>query len=223
MEIAIGSAGASASGDYNQYGGSGDSTKRSLFVFGSFSEGMVHFKKIESFVVRQRPATVTGGVYRFPSGRLVFSNEGTQTISGWVVEIKSADILLALLDEFHGIHRADPEKALHQRLEIQTFVDDGDITLAQAYCINLNKMPRGTVLVEGGDWEKSLQEKPPLFSQLTERQRAYIQRLGASCGREIVPIDLGLYRELMHLEIVVDKGRRLALTSLGQELYRMLV
>jgi hypothetical protein len=65
-----------------------------------------------------------------------------------------------------------------------------------------------------------------IYSRLTAKQKAYIQRLGLSTGRskgrEIVPIDLGLYRELMHLEIVVDKGRRLALTELGQELCRML-
>jgi hypothetical protein len=61
-----------------------------------------------------------------------------------------------------------------------------------------------------------------MTSKLTEKQATYIQRLGRSSGREIVPIDLTLYRELMNLELIVDKGRRLALSKLGQEVFRHL-
>lgn len=58
--------------------------------------------------------------------------------------------------------------------------------------------------------------------QLTEKQRQYIVKLGNSSGRDILPINLDLYRELIKLELVKDKGRRLALTTLGQDVFRSL-
>lgn len=61
-----------------------------------------------------------------------------------------------------------------------------------------------------------------LTESFWERQKSYVQKLGLTLGREIVPIDLPLYRELMNLELIVDKGRRLALSKLGQEVYRYL-
>ncbi len=57
---------------------------------------------------------------------------------------------------------------------------------------------------------------------LTEKQRLYIQKLGTTTGRKIVPIDLTLYRELMKLNLIEDKGRRVALTKLGTEVFRQL-
>lgn len=197
-------------------------TRNKLFVFGSFAPGMVHFGKIEAYVLESRDAFVRGNVYRLPSGVPVLSGDGMQAISGLVVTLKNHEILLALLDEFHGVHRADPEKSLFFRETVQVFYEEGGAEPVDAFVINPQRMPRGTRLVEDGDWRKSLEEKPPLLVRLSERQRNYIQKLGASSSRDIVPIDLNLYRELMHLEIVIDKGRRLALTSLGQELYRFL-
>ncbi len=52
--------------------------------------------------------------------------------------------------------------------------------------------------------------------ELSPRQATYVKRLSQITGREIVPIDLDLYRELLKLEIIIDKGRRLALTKLGK-------
>lgn len=57
---------------------------------------------------------------------------------------------------------------------------------------------------------------------LTEKQASYIKRLNHTSGREIIPIDLNLYRELMKLELIVDKGRRLALSKLGKEVAKSL-
>ena len=69
-----------------------------------------------------------------------------------------------------------------------------------------------------------MKNDPPVTTQLTEKQITYILKLGAVKGRDIVPInDLTLYRELMKLELIVDKGRRLALSSLGKEVYNHLV
>lgn len=52
---------------------------------------------------------------------------------------------------------------------------------------------------------------------LSPAQKAYVLKLGECKGREIVPINLDLYRQLIKLELVVDKGRRLALSSLGKQ------
>ena len=58
---------------------------------------------------------------------------------------------------------------------------------------------------------------------LSEQQKNYIIKLGGSRGRDVVPINLGLYRELMQLDLIVDKGRRLALTKRGKDIYQDLV
>ena len=65
-------------------------------------------------------------------------------------------------------------------------------------------------------------EWPSIVNQLTERQSSYIRKLSQTTGRDIVPIDLDLYRELMKLNLIVDKGRRLALSKLGKEIARFL-
>ena len=89
------------------------------------------------------------------------------------------------------------------------------------YYLNPKKLPTTARLISDGDWESQIQG-PKFADQLTERQRHYIRKLGAATGREVVPIDLPLYRELMNLELIVDKGRRLALSKFGQEVCRYL-
>ena len=49
-----------------------------------------------------------------------------------------------------------------------------------------------------------------------------ILKLGASSGRDIVPINLDIYRDLLNKGLIVDKGRRLALTNLGFDVYKYL-
>jgi gamma-glutamylcyclotransferase (GGCT)/AIG2-like uncharacterized protein YtfP len=151
-----------------------------------------------------------------------FSSDGIQPISGSLVILENHDINMALLDQFHGVNRADVDKGLFLRESVQALLDDGSEDFADAYCLNLKRIPRGAVRIENGDWRSSMEASPPLLGRLGSRQRNYIQKLGACSGRDIVPIDLALYRELLSLEIVVDKGRRLALTPLGQEIYRFL-
>ena len=74
-----------------------------------------------------------------------------------------------------------------------------------------------------GDWQRSLHENPPLPSRLNEKQKHYLGKLSAITGREILPIhDLTMYRELMKLELIVDKGRRIALSKFGHEVCRYL-
>ena len=198
-------------------------TATRFFVYGSLCEGMVHFAKIQNFIESSIFARIQGSAYRLKVGFPALLKEGRDLIPGQLVELKGSELLIGLLDEFFGFNRNDPEKSLYSRDEIEVYPEGAtEPVKAWAYFLSPTKLPMNAVRIPGGDWKKSLEEKPSLIQQLTEKQTTYIQKLGKSVGREIVPIDLALYRELMNLELIVDKGRRLALSKLGQEVFRHL-
>lgn len=197
-------------------------TTTRFFVYGSLCEGMVHFSKIQSFIVSSVPAQIRATAFRLKVGFPALINSGADVISGHLVELRSSDLLIGLLDEFFGFNQMDPTKSLYHRQETLVSIEGGDIEKAWVYFLNPAKLPANATPIHGGDWAKSLEEQPDLTQKLTDKQKGYISKLGASSGREIVPIDLQLYRELMNLELIVDKGRRLALSKLGHEVYRHL-
>lgn len=208
-----------------------------LFVYGSLSEGMVHYNKIAEFVQNARPGVILGHCFRLPVGYPVFVAhcEATADLKlaptpGVLLELKAPELLYKLLDEYHGVSALTPEKSLFFKTPIKVQLigadgtpDSGETVDAVTYAMNPAKLPPQAEYLPNGDWLASLKERPALPDTLTEKQTTYIKRLGASTGREIVPIDLALYRELMKLDLIVDKGRRLALTKLGKEVYRYLV
>ena len=55
--------------------------------------------------------------------------------------------------------------------------------------------------------------------ELTERERSYLKKIGEA-GRKTMNYDLDLCRRLERAELVIDKGRRFALTKLGQKIYQ---
>jgi len=197
-------------------------TTTRFFVFGSLCEGMVHFSKIQSFIESSAPAQIRATAYRLKVGFPAIINSGVDLISGHLVELRSSDILIALLDEFFGYNPQDPAKSLYHRQETLVTMQDGSDEKAWAYFLNPMKLPVNAAPIQGGDWKKSLEDQPAMTQKLTDKQKCYISKLGSSSGREIVPIDLQLYRELMNLELIVDKGRRLALSKLGHEVFRHL-
>ncbi|NUN06865.1 MAG: gamma-glutamylcyclotransferase [Bdellovibrio sp.] len=198
-------------------------TTTRFFVYGSFCEGMVHFSKIQNFMESSVFARAKATAYRLKVGFPVIVKGGGDLVPGQLVELKTSEILLSLLDEFFGFNRQTPEMSLYSREEIEVFPEGTSQGIkAWAYFLNPLKLPVNAAVIPGGDWKKSMEERPVLTSQLTDKQATYIQRLGRSTGREIVPIDLTLYRELMNMELIVDKGRRLALSKLGQEVFRHL-
>ena len=197
-------------------------TEMKFFVYGSLCEGLVHFNKIKEFVLESAPASLRAQAYRLNVGYPVVLEAGEQKIDGQFLRLKGSEILLALLDSFHGELSKMGKVGLHYRAEKTILLQDGQEESAWVYFLNPQQLPPSALCLEDGDWRKSLSEKPPMTQFLSEKQRNYILRLGASSGREIVPIDLGLYRELMNLELIVDKGRRLALSKLGNEVYRFL-
>lgn len=196
-------------------------TEFRLFVYGSMSEGMVHYPRIAEFVLSAEEAQVRGRAYRLKVGFPVVTDEAEDLIPGQVLKINGNSLLLSLLDEFHGVRAEEPDKSLFFRREVDVQTQN-ERQRAWVYFANPRKISLGASIIEGGDWRNTLAAEPVLTAKLSERQKQYIQRLGASTGREIVPIDLALYRELMNLEMIVDKGRRLALSKLGHEVYRYL-
>lgn len=192
-----------------------------LFVVGSFAEGMVHFSRIQSFVVGAENAQAKGQLYKLKVGFPVFTTEGNAVVLGQLLNLASSDTLWGILDELHGVNLADPQKGLYFRKSIEV-ISNGEIILAQVYDINSQKIPKTAVPFESTDWQEWMVNNPPLTENLSADQKQYIKKLGLSSGREIVPINLSLYRELMKLELIVDKGRRLALSSLGKEAFRFL-
>lgn len=192
-----------------------------VFVYGSMTEGMIHFGKIQAAVVSSQRAKTYGAAYKLKVGYPILLKDGQSLIPGQVIEIKSADLMMGLLDEFYGFSAVEPQKSLHFRERITVTLENGAQEDCWAYFLNPKKLPTTAVKIESHEWEPALRA-PKFTQQLTERQVTYIRKLGTVTGREVVPIDLPLYRELMNLELIVDKGRRLALSKFGQEVYRYL-
>ncbi|MBC7459029.1 MAG: gamma-glutamylcyclotransferase [Bdellovibrionaceae bacterium] len=193
-------------------------------MIGSWTEGMVHFQKLAPYILSFEKAYINATVYRLPVGFPVIVNQENQKVYGQLIEIKVENTLLALMDTLHGVYPTDASKGLHIRSEIEVIKISGGSELSQVYFFNPKKITSKAVLLQNAEWRTSLEEQPPLPQTLTEKQRTYVLKLGAAKGRDIVPIqDLSLYRELMKLELIVDKGRRLALSNLGKEVYNHLV
>lgn len=197
-------------------------TAKAFFAYGSFCQGFVHHEKIQAFIRDIEPATVKATCYRLKSGFPVLVEGGYDDCVGEYVHADLSATQEALIDELNGFNPLALEKSLSIKKTISVRLSDGELREALIYFLNPLRLPAGSQKIPGGDWRSVLQNDGTLVSKLTERQRNYIQKLGQSSGREIVPIDLPLYRELMGLELIVDKGRRLALSKLGQEVFRYL-
>ncbi len=211
-------------------------TSLKLFVYGSFCEGMVHYSRLEPYVVSAKPGSIKGRAYAlevgFPAVVLrgddrVISfmgdrvNEQADYIDGQLLELEASPIFFKLLDEFHGFSPLIPEKSLYWRSPIIVDCESEQVE-AEIYSLNPAKLPRNAKLIEKGDWKMRLSQQPAITKSLSSTQAEFVQKLGDSGGRDILPIDLEVYRQLMKLDLIVDKGRRLALTKLGKEVYRYL-
>lgn len=193
----------------------------SIFLCSSLADGDFFLDKIQNLIVSTELATIQAAVYRSKVGFPMLVKTGVDEVQGTLVHLISSDMVGHILDELMGFFPQNPAQGLtHKELAlVQT--QNGESS-AYVYFLNPEKVNSDVRYIENGDWQKALNEKPPIPKKLSERQRNYIQKLGKSSGRDIVPIDLALYRELMNLELVIDKGRRIALTKLGQDVYRYL-
>ena len=203
-------------------------TTMRFFVIGSWTEGMLHFQKLRPFIVSYEQASLKGQVYRLPAGFPVIVENldlsQADQIIGQLIEIKSDDTLITLMDSFHGVHLSDDTKGVHVRRLMKIQKSSGQIEDAHVYLYNPKKLNAKSKKIDGGVWQDVMKSDPPMTEQMSDRQKIYVLKLGAAKARDIIPInDLSLYRELMKLELIVDKGRRLALSSLGKEVYKHLI
>lgn len=193
----------------------------SVFVCGALVEGDLFLSKIQNLIVSSEGAIIQASAYRSKVGFPVLLKGGVDSVRGLIVRLNSSELSIHILDELMGFFPQNPAQGLTYR-DVATVQTEIGVEDTFVYYLNPEKISSEVKYIENGDWQKALTEKPPIPLKLNERQRCYIQKLGKSSGRDIVPIDLGLYRELMNLELVIDKGRRIALTKLGQEVYRYL-
>jgi len=189
-----------------------------FFAYGSFSKGQIHFPKIANFIQSEKSGFVKGHVYKLRCGYpTIIPDAGGDLIEGSLFEMDAPDSYLAILDELMHFNPQQPEKSFFNRLEVDIQVDNFSQTSAYVYSLNPKKLMSAHKKITGGDWQKDFIQAPPINLSLHDRQKQYIHKLSRSKGRDIVPIKLDLYRELMNLELIVDKGRRLALTPMGKE------
>lgn len=194
---------------------------RSFFLYGSWFPGFVHHKWLEQFVDDARAAYIQGTVYRSNVGYPMLVNEGSDRIPGVLAQITGPAALFLIMDEFHGVSAMKPDSSVFQRFETNVMVDN-ETCRAQAYAMPKNKISPRWPRIVGGDWIQNLKSQPDLISTLSDAQKIYLSRLGASKAKESVPSDLTVYRELLKLELIVDRGRRVGLSKLGQEVVKYL-
>jgi len=198
----------------------------SFFLYGVYSEGQKCFSRFQNFITHSQPAYVKGTLYKLNCGLPLLSSQGGYMIPGSLVELNLQENHWPIIDSLNGFNAMNAKKSLVVRETVDVVVAEGGVVNAQTYCLCPDKKMVGcrefmdteyaNYVQSENSSENSLEQS--LVNRLTERQKTYIQKLSQAKGREIVPVDMALYRELMSLELIVDKGRRLALTNLGQEI-----
>jgi hypothetical protein len=188
-----------------------------FFLYGVYDEGGACFGRFKNFIQQSRPAMVKGSLYQLQSGFSLILNQGERLVRGTLVQLDIPETQWVLFDALNGcgLEKMSAKSFVVKervRLNSEEFSD----LCVDAYCLNPEK-----VLMTSGEIQPELLNEsagvPTLVAGLTDRQRLYIQKLSKTKGREVVPIDLAIARELISKELIVDKGRRLALTNLGSE------
>lgn len=187
-----------------------------FFLYGVYDVGQKCHGRFQNIISQVRPAYTQGALYQLDCGLRFLRPEGTEVVSGHLVELNIAESHWDIIDVMNGFDSKCAKKSLLSREVITVWQQEGGSLAAQAYCLH----PEKTHVAQLVHSENAV--IAPLMDQLTERQQTYLKKLSQAKGREIVPVDMALYRELMSLELIVDKGRRLALTSLGQEVSHFL-
>lgn len=192
--------------------------KYSFFLYGVYDENQKCHSRFKEFIVKKEKAYVKGSLHVLNCGLALLSSEGSSVIPGHVVELECPESYLSILDMLSGYDPQSPKKSFVHRVSVQASVVEAQPVETQAYCLNSEKKIAGLRKLDCAELQAYFgASKENIIDKLTERQKTYIQKLAQAKGREIVPVDMALYRELMSLELIVDKGRRLALTRLGSE------
>jgi hypothetical protein len=210
---------------FNSFRGLGDlkgwEMAYSFFLYGIYAEGQKCFSRFKNLISHSRPAYVKGTMNKLTCGLPILSTPGEDMISGQLVQLDIPESYWAILDALNGYNASNLKKSFLVRENVEVIVMEGPTVSAQTYCLNSARSSHVAELISSG-WENVLESSVGLVEKLTERQKTYLQKLSQAKGREIIPVDMALYRELMSLELIIDKGRRIALTRLGLEISHFL-
>jgi gamma-glutamylcyclotransferase (GGCT)/AIG2-like uncharacterized protein YtfP len=200
-----------------------------LFVVGALATGQKASELIAPYISERKAAKTMGKVYRMPVGYPVIVLEPLNAagqsdlcwIHGELLTLTAPELVFKLLDEFHGLSALEPTKGVYQRVQRKVIVDE--IVLdASIYSLNPEQLPADAEEIPNGDWQRDLSERPSIVNALTDKHSSYLKKLGATKGRQVIVYDLNMSRELMKMGLIVDKGRRLALSRLGKEVIQYL-
>ncbi len=194
-----------------------------FFLYGVYSEGQACHGRFKNFIKQSEPAQVKASVFKLQSGLSLLLNEGSHCILGSAVELEMTESHWPLFDCLNGYNQSLAGKNFIVKENVSAQLPDGGQVLVATYCLNPEKKHQTLGEVNEAELQNfSTRQSQTLVEKLTDRQRTYIHKLSRARGREIIPVDMALYRELMSLELIVDKGRRLALTNLGVEISHFL-
>lgn len=189
---------------------------QNFFAYGSFDEKQVHYPKISQLILAKQEAWTTGEVYRLRCGYPALESlESGALVDGSLLQLSVPETYWTVLDALLGVDQAH---SLFSRERILVRTSGGESVEATTYLLNPLKRDQVLRPIANGQWQQDLQSFPPLVRSLEPQHLDYIRKLSSAKGRELVPYKLDVYRTLMSLEIIKDKGRRPALTSLGQEI-----
>lgn len=186
-----------------------------FFLYGIYAEGQKCHHRFKELIIQSRPAYAKGTLQKLTCGLPILSSQGDQVIPGQLVELNISENHWPILDALNGFNPLNLKKSFLVRETISVSVPESAPVLAQTYTLNATRSAH-----VAAEWKPDFREQTPvsLVDKLTEKQKNYIQKLSQAKGREIVPVDMALYRELISLELIIDKGRRIALTRLGLEI-----
>lgn len=193
---------------------------KKLFIYGSLCEGMVHHGIIRDSIVSCQPALVKGSIYRLDVGYPVFLVEGETQVKGYIVELKASEILSSILDEFHGVNYKQPNRSIYERETVHALCGS-TMEEVSVYALRPKKLPKNAVSITDGDWEADFTSQEPLKERFEEDEIQYIEKIGKATGREVIPYT-NMTRKLEKKGLVIDKGRRPALTVYGKEVFKYL-
>ena len=197
----------------------------SFFLYGIYAEGQKCFPRFQNLIESEtglRAAYVKGSLNKLACGLPLLSSQGDQMIPGQLVKLNIAENHWPILDAINGYNPLNLKKSLLVRETVEVVVPESASVTAQAYCLNFARTAQTFDQLKDNEVNEILSQPVGLVEKLTERQKTYLQKLSQAKGREIIPVDMALYRELMSLELIIDKGRRIALTRLGLEISHFL-
>ena len=189
-----------------------------FFSYGSFEKGYVHYPKISQFIVSRKQAFLRAQVLRLNCGYPVVDMSRRESlVPGSLLELDVSENYWSILDALLGVDASRPEKGFFQRVTEDVLVENYSKLPCQVYCLGTGVAVDSFRPIPQGDWKKDMESLPPLSAKLSDRHQKYLFKLSKTKGRDVVPIPMDLYRELLSMELIVDKGRRVALTKLGKE------